>query len=116
MVAAEWSQIVAAAGGFGGVAALLSAITSTRTARAARRSADTARADTKAVLSQFKPDHGDSLRDKVDAVDKRTELLAQEVTLLANAVDQTNNLVRDRLKAHDREFARLRLDRDQLDV
>ena len=100
----EVSVIISALGGFGGIAAVISSIAAFRKSKGAEASADKASMASRVMLDQFKPNHGSSLRDRVDGIENSIKLLGQEVTLLASSMDQVNNLLRDRLAAHDREI------------
>ena len=110
--AGEVAEILAGLGGLGGVAALFSAWTAVRTSRKAEESAEGTRKAATAMLGEFKPDHGNSLRDRVDGIEATTKVIADEVRVLASSIDQYNDIVRDRLKAHDRELDSLRSSRD----
>lgn len=111
MALTEAIGYAATLGGFGGLAALVSSLAAWRTSKGAKDSANRAETASARVQAEFLPDHGNSLRDRIDGIDRRTELLAEEVTILAKSVDQTNDLMRDRLKAHDRELKALHEER-----
>lgn len=103
--------IISALGGFGGIAAVISSIAAFRKSKGAEESADRASMTGRVMLEQFTPNHGSSLRDRVDGIENSIsslqssmKLLGEEVSLIASTMDQVNNLLRDRLAAHDREL------------
>lgn len=108
MTPQEWATVIAAGGGLGGIGALVSALAALRTSKTAHENATEARASSEATLAELQPNHGSSLRDQIDALNRKTDLLAEEVILLARTQDQTLSLVRDRLNAHEADIQELK--------
>lgn len=100
----EWATAIASVGGLTGLAALLSALAALRTSKQAENSADKAHGTSQAIIGELKPNHGSSLRDAVDQLDRKTDLLAEEVTVLARSMDATNGLIRDRLNSIENQL------------
>lgn len=93
----QWADTVqswATLGGLGGLGGLLTGLAALFTGRRARSSSE-------AVKAELRPNHGSSLRDKVD-------ILADEVTLIAGALSDYHKAMRDRVLEQERNLRDLR--------
>jgi len=101
-------QFVEALGGGVGIAAVLGGFAALfhRQTQSNRK--------TDAMMAELKPDHGNSLKDKVDAIDRSMALLNANMENMAHSSERIHGLLVDKMAAHDREFKQVHHDLSKL--
>lgn len=96
------SSLVIALGGGTGIAAILTAL-----AILFRRSAET-KQNSETAARALTPDHGGSVRDKVDYIAKMIQTQQAQAAAEIQSTHEVRALLVDRLDGHDREIKQLR--------